>query len=191
MKFLVGLMVIVVLLMEAARAQQAPPSPVMPLPQTTELPSQSGAPEPQSRPVLLPEASALPVTPPDLRLPSPFAPLGTKAGQSDQPAVQLSAEELQKNKVRLNEIRVIAMRNPRVTGLLQEANGALTDEAKREFMRAYYHTLCTQMRKLEPGLLGTIGEYEHAQIRQLAQGPSRLAIASRESRVRDRQRHPR
>jgi hypothetical protein len=191
MKFLARLMVMVILLAEAARTQQAPPSPVMPLPPTTELPSLSGAPEPQSRPVLLPESTALPAASPDLRLPSPFPPLEQKAAQPAQPAIQLSPEELQKNKVRLSEIRVIAMRNPRVIALLQQANGALTDEAKREFLRAYYHTLCTQMRKLEPGLLGTISEYERAQIRQLAQGPSRLAIRQRESSRRDRQRRAR
>jgi hypothetical protein len=65
------------------------------------------------------------------------------------------------------------MRNPRVIDLLHEANGALTDEARREFMRA--HTLCTQMRKLEPDLTGAISDYEHVQIRQLA----RVSPASR------------
>jgi hypothetical protein len=191
MKFLVGLMVMVVLLAGAANAQQAQTSPIMPPPQTGELPTPSGTPEPQSRPLLLPESSALPVAPPDLRLPSPLTPLGTKADQSEQREIPLSAEEQQKNRVRLSEIRAVAMRNPRVMGLLQEANGALTDEAKREFMRAYYHTLCTQMRKLEPGLLGTISEYERSQIRQLAQGPSRIGIVQRESVRRDRQRRAR
>jgi hypothetical protein len=38
------------------------------------------------------------------------------------------------------------MRNRRVIEILREANGALTDEAGREFIRASDHTLCNQMR---------------------------------------------
>ena len=189
MKLLVRLMMNIVLLAEAASAQQAQPSPPVPLPapKTVELPTPSGTPEPQFRPDLLPESTALPAGPPDLRLPSPAAPLGTKPVQTEHS--QLSAEEQQKNKVRLSEVRAIAMRSSRVIDLLHEANGALTDEARREFMRAYYHTLCNQMRKLEPGLTGAISDYEHVQIRQLAQGPSRIAIVSREPQ--HRQRHTR
>jgi hypothetical protein len=33
-----------------------------------------------------------------------------------------------------------------VIEILREADGALTDEARREFMRASDHTLCNQMR---------------------------------------------
>jgi len=188
-KFLVLLMMSIVLLAEAARAQQAQPSAGAPLPgpKTGDLPTPSGTPEPQFRPDLLPESTALPAEPPDLRLPSPSGPLGTNAAQTEHN--QLSAEEQQKNRVRLSVIRVIALRNPRVIELLHEANGALTDEARREFMRAYYHTLCNQMRKLEPGLAGSISDYEHVQIRQLALGPSRIAIVSREPQ--HRQRHAR
>jgi hypothetical protein len=78
------------------------------------------------------------------------------------------------------------MRSSRVIDLLHEANSALTDEARREFMRAYYHTLCTRMRKLEPSLTGAISDYEHVQIRQLAQGPARIAIVSLERHRRER-----
>jgi hypothetical protein len=186
MKFLARLMVNLVLLAEVAIAQQAQPSPDVfpPAPKTAELPTPAGTPEPQFRPDLLPESTVLPVAPPDLRLPSPSAPLGTNAAQSDHAVTELPPEEQQKNKVRLSEIRAIAMVNPRVLELQHEANGALTDEARREFMRAYYHTLCTQMRKLEPGLTGTINDYEHVQIRELAQGPSRIAIVSREPQRR-------
>jgi hypothetical protein len=193
MKFLVRLLMNIVLLAEAASAQQAQPSPGAPLPapKTVELPTPSGTPEPQFRPDLLPESTALPAEPPDLRLPSPSEPLRTNAAQTEHAVNQLSAEEQEKNRVRLSEIRAIALRNSRVIDLLHEANSALTDEARREFMRAYYHTLCTQMRKLEPGLTGAIGDYEQSQIHQLAQGPSRIAIVSREPRHRDRQRRAR
>ena len=193
MKFLVRLMVNIVFLAWAASAQEPQPSPSVPLPSPIiiELPTPSGTPEPQIRSDLLPESSALPAQPPDLRLPSPSPPSGTNADPTEHAVDQLSAEEQQKNRVRLSEIRAIALRNPRVIEILHEANGALTDEAKRMFMRAYYHTLCTQMRKLEPGLTAVISDYEHVQIRQLAQGPSRLAIVLREPQHRDRQRHAR
>ena len=188
MRYLVPLMMNIVLLVEAASAQQVKASPgaPMPAPKAVELPAPSGTPEPQLRPDLLPESTALPAEPPDLRLPSPPGSLGTNAAQTEHTVNQLSAEEQQKNRVRLSEIRAIAMRSSRVIDLLHEANSALTDEARREFMRAYYHTLCTQMRKLEPGLTGAISDYEQVQIRQLAQGRSRIAIVSREPRHRDR-----
>jgi len=193
MTFLVRLVVSIVLMVEAASAQQAQPSAGAPLPapKTVELPTPSGTPEPQFHPDLLPESTALPAEPPDLRLPSPSGPLGTNAAQTEHAVNQLSPEEQQKNRARLSEIRAIAMRSSRVIDLLHEANSALTDEARREFMRAYYHTLCTQMRKLEPGLTGAISDYEQVQIHQLAQGPSRIAIVSREPRHRDRQRRAR
>ena len=186
MTFLVRLVVSVALMVEAASAQQAQPSAGAPAPKTIELPTPSGTPEPQFRPDLRPESTALPAEPPDLRLPSPSGPLGTNAAQTEHAMNQLSAEEQQKNKVRLSEIRPIAMRNSRAIDLLREANGALTDEARREFMRAYYHTLCTRMRMLEPGLTGAISDYEHAQIRQLAQGPAHIAIVSLEPHRRQR-----
>ena len=185
MKFLVRLMMNIVFLAWAAsapEAQQAQPSPsvALPAPITVELPTPAGTPEPQFRPDLLPESTALPAQPPDLRRLSPAPPSGTNADPIEHAVDQSSAEEQLKNRVRLSEIRAIALRSPRVIELLHEANSALTDEAKRGFMRAYYHTLCTQMRKLEPGLTAVIGDYERAQIRQLAQGPSRIAIVSRE-----------
>src|SRR5271165_5911632 len=100
MRYLVPLMMNIVLLVEAASAQQVKPSPgaPMPAPKAVELPAPSGTPEPQLRPDLLPESTALPAEPPDLRLPSPSGPLGTNAAQTEHN--QLSAEEQQKNRVR-------------------------------------------------------------------------------------------
>jgi hypothetical protein len=187
MKFLVSLIVDMILLAGAVSAQQAQPSPaaMMLAPKTAELATPSGTPEPQSRPDLLPESTVLPAAPPDLRLPAPSAALGANPAQSQHAVIPLSLEEQQKNRVRLSEIRTIAMRNPRATDLLHQANAALTEEARREFMRAYYFTLCTQMRKLEPSLTQAISDYQHLQIRQLAQGPSHIAIVSRELQRRE------
>jgi len=189
MNFVISVAVLFLLLAEVAAGQKTHPDPVVvsSAPKLEEIPS--GTPEPQAAPDLLPESSRLPAEPPDLRLPSPSL---LKPGGSEQtlPVVrQLSAEEQEKNRVQLNEIRAIAMRNERVTDLLKEADGALTDEAKREFMRAYYHTLCTRMRNLHPALGETITEFERAEIRKLAAGPSRVSIVSRGPQHKARQRH--
>ena len=189
MKFLVRLILVASLIAEAASAQQARRTPATPLltPKTAELPTPAGAPEPQFSSDLLPESTVLPAAPLDRRLWSPSGlPLGTDAAESEQPVKPLSPEEKLKNRLRLNEIRAIAMRNQRVIALQRMADGALSDEAKREFMRAYYFTLCTRMRALDHALTGTINEYERTQIRQLAKGPSRMAIASRETQRRER-----
>src|SRR5215469_15339422 len=147
----------------------------------TALPAVSGTPEPQRAPELLPDSTALPATPPQMRLPVPVDLLNPESATRGAPApkAQLSPAELAKMQPRLLELRVVAERMPRATYLLKLADGALTDEAKREFMRAYHHTVCTEMRRLDPRISEAINEYERAQIRRLAQGPSRLVVASR------------
>jgi hypothetical protein len=195
MKFVLPVVVVVVLLAEVAAGQKAQPGPVLPsvAPKTEEAPTPSGTPEPQAAPVLLPESHQLPAEPPDLGLPSPsvLKPEGPNSTSPFPAAKEPSPEEQEKNRAKLVEIRAVAMRNARVIDLLKEANGALTDEAKREFMRAYYHTLCTRMRTLEPTLGLTITEFERAEIRKLAAGPSRLSIVSRDLLHKERQRHAR
>ena len=195
MKFLIRVMVIVVLLAEVAAGQRAQPDPTTPsiAPKSEEDPTPAGTPEPQGAPDLLPESNQLPAEPPNLRLSSPsvLKPEGPDSSRNLQASKQLSPEEREKNKIRLAELRVIAMRNARVIELLDEANGALSDEAKREFMRAYYHTLCTRMRNLEPNLGQTIAAFEAAEIQKLAIGRSPITIVSRDLLHRDRQRRAR
>jgi hypothetical protein len=95
--------------------------------------------------------------------------------------------ELAKMQARLLELRVVAERMPRAVYLLKLADGAMTEEAKREFMRAYHHTVCTEMRRLDPRISPAINDYEATQIRRLAQGPSRLVIVTRRFQRSDRQ----
>jgi len=155
----------------------------------TALPAVSGTPEPQRAPELLPDSTALPATPPQMRLPVPVDLLNPESATRGAPApkAQLSPAELAKMQPRLLELRVVAERMPRATYLLKLADGALTDEAKREFMRAYHHTVCTEMRRLDPRISEAISDYERAQIQRLAQGPSRLVVVSRRSQRSDRQ----
>jgi hypothetical protein len=190
MKFVIPLaLMIISLVVEVSPGQNAKPDPTgLPAaPKTEEVPTPSGAPEPQTVPALLPGSNQLPAEPPDLRLPLPsiLKPEGTDSPQNPPATRQLSPEEEKKNMARMAEIRAIAMDNARVLDLLEEAKSALTDEARREFMRAYYHTLCTRMRRLEPNLGESISAFERAEIRKLAVGSSRIAITlprSREAR---------
>jgi hypothetical protein len=149
-----------------------------------EIPTPSGTPQPQSAPDLLPGSDQLPASPPILGPLQPPVPSSVNSNANLQPIKQLSPEEQARNKARLAEIRAVAMRNARAVVLLKEADGALTDEAKREFMRAYYHTLCNRMRDLDPGLSQTIAEFEHSEIRKLGSGPSHLPIIADLSRHR-------
>jgi hypothetical protein len=195
MRFVIPAVGMIVFLVEVAAGQQAQPSPVAPVvvPKMEEVPTPSGAPEPQAAPDLLPDSNQLPAEPADLRLPSPstLKPERTNPTQPTEAQKVVSPEEQEKNRAKLVELRALAMRNPRVVDLLKEANGAMMDEAKREFMRAYYHTLCTRMRQLDPRLGQTITAFERDEIRKLAAGPSRLAIVSHSLLHKERTRHGR
>jgi hypothetical protein len=195
MKLLIPVVGMIVPLAEFAAGQRAQPGPTPSsiAADAEEVPTPSGTPEPQDAPTLLPESNRLPVDPPNLRLPSPLTVNQDSSDSASNPGAvkQPTPEEQEKNKARLAEVRAIAIRNPRAVALLSEANAALSDEAKREFMRAYYHTLCTRMRNLEPGLGPTITAFERAEIRKLALGPSRISIVSRDSLHRERQRRVR
>jgi hypothetical protein len=188
MRVFVRVMLSAILAAGYATAQQPQASPDGEKP--AELPAVSGTPEPQAAPELLPDSTILPASPPELRLPAPIDLLTPEAGPRAVPApkVQLSPEEQARIQARLVELRTVAARIPRAANLLKLAEGALSDEAKREFMRAYQHTVCTEMRRLEPWLRQAINDYERAQIRRLAQGPSHLFVASRRSQRSDRQR---
>jgi hypothetical protein len=142
----------------------------------------SGTPEPQARPDLLPESGVLPQPhefqfPPDFILPGILPEFLETLPPPDEN--QLSPEELERNRRRLHEIKEEAMRSSRSSELLRLSEGALTEEARRGFMRAYYHTICNEMRKLEPGLRQDIKGYEREQIRSLASGRSPLISRSR------------
>jgi hypothetical protein len=195
MKFVIPLALLIALLIEVASGQKAGTEPIaLPgTPKMEEVPTPSGAPEPQTVPALLPGSNQLPAEPPDLRLPLPsiLKPEGSDSPQNPPATRQLSPEEEKRNRARLVEIRAIAMGNARVLDLFKEAKSALTDEARREFMRAYYYTLCTQMRRLEPGLGESISAFERAEIRKLAMGSSHLAIASRDVAHKERTRRAR
>jgi hypothetical protein len=195
MKLLIPVALMVVLLAAIAAGQRVQPGPIASstAAKTEEVPTPAGTPEPQGAPDLLPGSNQLPADSPNLRLPSPSMLQADGPDSALNPVAikQLSPEEQEKNKARVAELKAIAMRNPRAIEILNEANGALSDEAKREFMRAYYHTLSNRMRNLAPDLSQEITAFERSEIRKLAAGPSRLSLVSRDVLHKERQRHAR
>jgi hypothetical protein len=186
MRVFVQITLSIIFAMAFVMAQEQPGSTVKE--KQAELPAASGTPEPQIAPELLPESTILPAAPPDLRLPAPIGPLPAEGSlrQAPVPKVHLSPEEEARIRVRLSALRAAAERTSRAVYLLKLADGALSDEAKREFMRAYDHTICMEMRRLDPKITEAINEYERSQIRGLAQGPSRLVLASHRPQRIDR-----
>jgi hypothetical protein len=140
----------------------------------------NGNPEPQASPDLLPEPNALPRGP-QFDLPPDFLPgilpdfLETLPPPDEN---WVSPEQIAKNRQRLHQIKEEGMRSFRAVELLSLSHRALTEESRLMFMRAYYHTVCNQMRKLEPGLRQEIGAYEREQIGSLALGRSPLVTKS-------------
>jgi len=195
MKLVIPVALMIVLLVAMAAGQRVQPGPTVSstAAKTEEVPIPSGTPASQGVQDLLPGSNQLPADAPNLRLPSPSMLQTDGSDSALNPAAikQLSPEEQEKNKARVEELRAIAMRSPRAIELLNEANGALSDEAKREFMRAYYHTLSNRMRNLEPSLGQTITAFERAEIRKLAAGPSRISLVSRDVLHKERQRRTR
>jgi hypothetical protein len=57
-----------------------------------------------------------------------------------------------------------------------------TDEGEREYMRAYYTTMCDQMRKLEPRLKPVIDAFENLNVGRLSQFGIRPTIPLRDIR---------
>jgi hypothetical protein len=138
------------------------PAPGAPLP--ADNPQETAAPE------LLPRSDALPD-------PAPLYPNLSKSPKPGRPAVPANAvpeptpyvspEQRRLDQLRLEKIRALASRNPESVALLKLASTALSVEARRNYLRAYYVTVCMRMRQLEPRLGGYIREFERDRIRAI------------------------
>ena len=127
--------------------------------------------QPQNVPELLPKSNVLPGTGgrlPDL---SPDGAIPTPT--------PISPEQQKWNESRFAEIRMVAMRSARAIFLLEQSRAALTDEARKNYLRAYYYSVCAEMRRMEPGLKSMVNAFEREQIRGLAKGRSLLVSAHR------------
>src|SRR5580700_6744740 len=116
------------------------PTPAM-APQVIESALPEGTPQEQPPTVLLPEPNFLPPPPP-------------QTAGNETPFTMASAEPRRtpQDESHFREIKDTAMGSSRAGYLLKEAKGALSTEARKNFMRAYYYTVCAQMRRLDPNL---------------------------------------
>ena len=116
-----------------------------------------GTPQEQPATVLLPEPNFLP--PPPAQTPG-----------NETPYTMASAEpkHTPQDESRFREIKDSAMGSARANYLMKEAKGALSAEARKNFLRAYYYTVCSQMRRLDPTLRPMIQAYEAEEIQKIA-----------------------
>jgi hypothetical protein len=138
-----------------------------------------GAQQPQNIPELLPKSDALPGTGAGAFDPVPNPVPNVSATPTPTP---ISPEQQKRNETRLAEIRNSAMRSARPIYLLEQSQKALTDEARRNFLRAYYYSVCAEMRRMEPDLKAMINAFEQEQIRALAKGRSPLVTVAHRSK---------
>jgi hypothetical protein len=156
------------LIISSAVAEPEPPPAPTPSPTPAHLtppllgniesPLPGGVPQQQTPTVLLPAPNFLP--PPPVKLsPGNDSPLGDAPdGSKPQP----------EDESRFQKLKGAAMGSARAGYLLKEAQDALSVEARKNFMRAYYYTICAQMRRLDPSLKSMIHNYETEEIQRLA-----------------------
>jgi hypothetical protein len=116
-----------------------------------------GTPQEQPPTVLLPEPNFLP--PP---------PAQTPGNEAAYTLASAEPKHTPQDDSRFKEIKDTAMGSSRANYLLKEAKAALSTEARKNFMRAYYYTVCAQMRRLDPNLRPMIQAYESEEIQKIA-----------------------
>jgi hypothetical protein len=137
--------------------------PALPTPEI--VPSNPG-------PGLLPESGELPAGRPT-ETPATTSTTGTSRGQ------------VPKKEGRFEEIRSLAMSNPRAAYLLKRARSSSSAVARRTYLRAYYLSIGSRMRKLDPNLKSSINAYEETKIHEVsAAGRSSARGSSHRSRLR-------
>ena len=143
----------------AASPSPSPSSPVAPATMAEEIesPLPDGTPQEQPPTVLLPEPNFLP--PPPAQTPGNETAYGMASAEP---------KRTPQDESRFREIKDAAMGSSRANYLLKEAKGALSNEARKNFMRAYYYTVCAQMRRLDPNLRPMIQAYESEEIQKIA-----------------------
>jgi hypothetical protein len=190
MRFVISSLMVLLLAVGTAPAQEAEPTPTASTSQPTGTQSASPAPTAsptpelqQQEPQLLPESNALPLPPPETPLPplpQDLIPQGAKPQFPGSIPNPTSAEQLEKDRVRFRQIRTIAVRNPYAIYFSRRARLAPTDEMKRAYLRVYYTTMCDQMRKLEPRLKPMIDAFEAANIGRASQTGLRPTVPVRD-----------
>jgi hypothetical protein len=124
-------------------------------------PSPSAAPATMTEEIesALPEPNFLPPPPPQ-----------TPGNETPYTMASAEPKHTPEDESRFREIKDSAMGSARANYLLKEAKGALSTEARKNFMRAYYYTVCAQMRRLDPTLKSMIQAYQSEEIQKIAAG---------------------
>jgi hypothetical protein len=133
------------------------------------LPTAEAAPS-NSAPGLLPESGELPASPPAESWPK-------------LKPVRGSAQAAPEREGRFDEIRSLAMSNPRATYLLKRARSSSSSASRRTYFRAYYITVASRMRKLDPKLKSSIDAYEEAKMHEVSGARNLTARASHRARL--------
>jgi hypothetical protein len=142
-----------------ANAEESPSQSPSPNPSSSELdepalPTPEAAPS-NPEPGLLPESGELPARPP----------AGVPAKLSSPRVAPLNGLE---KEGRFDEVRSLAMNNPRAAFLLKRARFSSNSASRRTYLRAYYITVASRMRKLDPKLKSSIDAYEEAKIHEVS-----------------------
>jgi hypothetical protein len=135
----------------------APSGPPATMAEEIESPLPDGTPQEQPPTVLLPEPNFLPPPPPQ-----------TPGNETPYTMASAEPKHTPQDEFHFREIKDTAMGSARANHLLKEAKGALSTEARKNFLRAYYYTICAQMRRLDPNLKPMIQAYEAEEIQKIA-----------------------
>lgn len=121
-------------------------------------------------PDLLPRSDALPdpapLYPNLSKNPVPGRPV-LPSEAMPEPTPYVSPEQRRKDEERLEMLRALAGRSPDAVTLLRLATTALSVEARRNYLRAYYVTVCMRMRQMDPRLGAYIRDFERERIRAI------------------------
>lgn len=169
MKWEILLSLALIAALTVANAEDAPsqsPSSSAGTSETDEpaLPAPEAVPS-NPEPGLLPESGELPAPPP-AEVPGKLSP------------TRVSPRHILPGDGRFDEIRSLAMSNPRAAYLLKRARFSSNSASRRSYLRAYYVTVASRMRKLDPKLRSSIDAYEEAKIHEISGARTSGARAS-------------
>ena len=122
-------------------------------------------------PGLLPETGELPSR--------PSSKTSAKLSSSRGP----TQRALEKNG-RFEVVRALAMVNRHAAYLLRRAKQSSNAAARRTYLRAYYMSVASRMRKLDPKLNSSINAYEESKLDELSRARTSTARSSHRSRLR-------
>ena len=138
---------------EAAPAASATPAPQdQGAPQPSAAPDASAAPQPPA--ALDQPISLIPETLPNTSKKSSSEDTGTKdsskkSKSKNAPKENYSADAVKK-RIRMREIKTLALKDDKIQAEMETAMAAKTDSAKREALKRYYNLLFDRMIKIDP-----------------------------------------